>query len=92
MDDYFKRFSAATMVTKGVTDEETIQAFITRTSHQHLKYIIKNTPTKLSHLCEMVHKFTKRDEVGKVHANSTTLASYQSNHPQILPPRRFQGH
>ncbi|KAK5830790.1 hypothetical protein PVK06_014585 [Gossypium arboreum] len=40
----------------------------------------------------MVHKFSKRDEVRKVRANSTAPASCQSNHPQRLPPRRFQGY
>ncbi|PPS09254.1 hypothetical protein GOBAR_AA11384 [Gossypium barbadense] len=69
-------FNAATMVTKRVTDEWDIHAFITGTSHQHLRYIIiGKTSTKLSHLYEMVDKFSKGDEVGKVCIDFSTQYS-----------------
>lgn len=59
-----KRFNAATMIIQDVLEEFAIQAFMSGTNHQFLKYnLVDKPPARLFVLHETVHRLVESTEV-----------------------------
>ncbi|KAK8313263.1 hypothetical protein V6Z12_D01G097100 [Gossypium hirsutum] len=56
--EYIRHFNIATMVTKNLSDEWAIQAFISGAEHEYLKYALTNEkPDKLHSLYEKANMY-----------------------------------
>lgn len=83
---FMKRFNATTMITKGLSDDLTIQAFMAKTIYKFLLFhIINNPSSKLSQFNKMVHPFTEGDQIDIDRAKSATLVAVVTNLTSACP-------
>ncbi|XP_016690719.1 uncharacterized protein [Gossypium hirsutum] len=66
LQDYIKRFHAATLNTKNLKDQWAIDAFIVGVLNEYVQYSFTgNRPQSLADLYKRAHKFTKVEEIKK---------------------------